>query len=152
MPDYVLIDGDQAIFIALFQAPPGAVAPVANVIVQPGKLVASGPATRGGKKVCIAGDEASVSVPGCVYTTPMHPIPGTGTLEIKELGADQTAQKTRSGDKATLLVGTTFQARFKVVGKAKMPQPPPAPPQDDATAEYSGTGTFVTTNTKFRGV
>lgn len=138
--DYVLIDGDQAIFDAAFED--------ATVVVQPGKLVASGPATVGDTKMCIAGDEASVSVPGCAYTTKIYSVPGTGTLEIAALGGDQTATKTQSGGTKVLLVGSTFTARFKVVVKA---QPPPNSGPPDGKPEYSGSGHFETTNTKFRG-
>jgi hypothetical protein len=37
----------------------------ATVIVQPGKLEGSGPATVGGNKICVDGDESKVSVAGC---------------------------------------------------------------------------------------
>lgn len=143
MPDYVLIDGDQAIFDAPFGA--------ATVVVQPGKLVAQGPATLGGKKLCIAGDEASVRVQGCTYTTPVHSIPGTGTLEILMLGPDQTATKTSSGATPVLLVGSMFTAKFTVQSPAQKPPPPPGPPVPDPLAIYIGTGKFQTTNTKLRG-
>ena len=42
MPDFILLEGDQAIFLPNFG--------VAVVVVKPGKLKGSGPATRGGKK------------------------------------------------------------------------------------------------------
>ena len=141
MADYVLIDGDQAIFMPVFGA--------AMVIVQAGALEASGPATVGGKKWCVDGDEGSVSVKGCVYTTSSHSIPGTGTLEISALASDQVATKTANGGKAALLVGSSFTAKFSVQSPAQQPSSPPIP---DPTPEYSGSGTFVTTNSKLRGV
>lgn len=140
MADYVLLDGDLVLFTPSFGA--------ATVVVQPGTLIASGPATVNGKKVCVAGDEKSVSVAGCSYITPSHPIPGTGTLEIAALAGDQTAGKTRSGGAPVLLVGGRFQAAFVVQAPAKQPQPP----LPDPTPRYVGSGTFVTTNTKLRGV
>jgi hypothetical protein len=143
MSDYILIDGDKANFIPSFEAAP--------VAVQPGTLEASGPATLNGTKLCVAGDEKSVSVKSCTYTTPSHSIAGTGTLKIESLAGDQTAQKTRSGNKLVLLVGSSFKATFKVQTPAMKPQPP-APPDPDPTQQYSGTGTFTTTNTKFTGV
>src|SRR5689334_21719240 len=104
--DYVLIDGDQAIFMPTFGA--------ATVAVQPGKLTASGPGTVGNKPMCVEGDESSVSVPGCMYMTPQYSIPGVGTLEIAALAGDQKASKTQTGGKKVLLVGSNFDAKFKV--------------------------------------
>lgn len=143
MSDHVLIDGDKATFIPIFGEAP--------VIVQPGTLTASGPATVNDKKVCIAGDEDSVSVNACAYMTPSHPIPGTGTLRIEKLARDQTASKTRSGGTPVLLVGGSFEATFTVDSPAMKPKPP-APPDSDPKQQYKGTGRFITTNTKLTGV
>jgi len=73
MPDFILIEGDKANFLPNFGA--------AIVVVQPGDLKGSGPATLTGKKLCVDGDEKKVSVPGCSYMTPQYSIPGTGTKE-----------------------------------------------------------------------
>ena len=143
MSDYLLIDGDQAMFTPSFGA--------ATVIVQPGRLMASGPATVNGRKVCIAGDEGSVSVAGCSYLTASHPIPGTVTLQIASLAGDQMAGKTRSGTTAVLLVGSSFTAAFVVQSPAQQPTPGGSP-VPDPTPRYTGTGTFVTANTRFKGV
>lgn len=140
--DYVLIDGDQAIFQPTFGA--------ATVAVQPGKLIASGPGTVGNKPMCVEGDEGTVKVPGCIYMTPQHSIPGVGTLEIASLAGDQKAGKTQTGGKKVLLVGSNFNAKFKVSSPAQQPVPGSSP-VPDATLEYSGQGKFITTNTKFRG-
>lgn len=142
MSDLILIDGDIVNFLPNFGA--------AIVVVRPGTFQASGPATLNGKKICVDGDEKEVSVPGCVYMTPQYSIPGTGTLKIAALAANQKAQKTQTGGKKVLLKGGNFTAKFEVQNPAKQPQPP-APPLPDATPEYSGNGTFVTTNTKFLG-
>jgi Contractile injection system spike tip protein len=139
--DYVLIDADTATFLPSFGA--------AVVVVQPGSLSASGPATLGGKRLCIVGDEQSVSVPGCMYMTPAYPIPGTGTLEISALAGDQQASKTSSGNAKLMLVGGQFTAKFTVQQPAQQPTPGGSP-IPDATPEYSGHGSFMTTNTKFR--
>jgi hypothetical protein len=144
MGDYVLIDGDQAIFLPTFGA--------ATVVVQPGQITGSGPATVGNKKVCVEGDEKSVSVPGCTYMTPQYSIPGVGTLEIAALAGDQKASKSQTGDTKMLLVGSQFTAKFKVQSPAKQPPPSAGPPIPDSTPEYSGNGNFITTNVKFRGV
>jgi hypothetical protein len=141
MSDYVVIAGDQALFDPSFGA--------ATVTVRPGILRATGPATRGGKGMCIDGDERSVSVPGCSYVTPSYPIPGLGTLEIASLASDQIAGKTRSGQTSLILVGSRFLARFVVQVPAQ--QPTSAGPVPDPAPRYSGTGTFQTTNSTFRG-
>lgn len=142
--DYLLVDGDQAIFHPTFEA--------AQVVVRSGVLAASGPATLGGKKLCVVGDEKSVKVPGCLYTTMSHPIPGTGTLEVAGLAGDQQSAKMTTGGAKLLLVGGSFTARFTVDSGSPAQQPAPSgPPLRDTKGQYSGTGQFTTTNTKFRG-
>lgn len=144
MSKFILLDDDKANFNPTFG--------LATVIVRPGDLKASGKSTLNGKKVCIDGDEKNVSVPSCVYTTPIHSIPGTGTLKIAVLGGDQKAKKTNSGGKPVLLKGSTFTAKFEVQNPAKKPPSAPGePPTPDPTPQYSGTGTFITTNTKWQG-
>ena len=144
MPDFILIDGDMVNFMPNFGA--------AIVVVQPGKCKGSGPATLNGKKICVAGDEKNVSVPGCAYMTPQYSIPGTGTLKIAALAGDQKAKKTQTGGKLVLLKGGNFTAKFEVQSPAKQPPPGPGSPIPDATPQYSGNGTFITTNTKFQGL
>ena len=143
MSDFILMEGDQVIFMPAF-AP-------AIVVVQPGKLEGSGPATIGGKKICVDGDESKVSVAGCAYMTPQYSIPGTGTLKISALAGNQKATKTRTGNKAVLLKGGSFTARFEVQSPAQQPPPGPGSPVPDATSQYSGNGMFVTTNARFLG-
>lgn len=143
MSDFILIDGDQAVFMPNFGA--------AVVVVQPGNIQGSGPAKLDSKGLCVDGDEASVSVPGCTYMTPQYSIPGTGTLKIDSLAADQVAQKTNTGAKPVILKGGNFTAKFEVQSPAQQPPPGPGSPIPDATPSYSGSGMFVTTNTKYRG-
>jgi hypothetical protein len=143
MADLILVDGDKAFFLPNFGP--------AVVVVQPGALQASGAATLSKKKVCLDGDEANISVPGCVYVTPQYSIPGTGTLKIAALAADQKAKKTRSQGKPVLLKGGNFTAKFEVQTPAQQPPPGPTSPIPDTTPQYSGSGMFVTTNSKFRG-
>ena len=143
MSKYVLINGDQAHFIPSFG--------IAMVAVRPGTLTASGPTTLHSSKLCVTGDEKTVLVPGCMYTTPSYPIPGVGTLQIKKLKDKQIARKTASGGKAVLLVGETFEAEFVVQSPAMKPRPP-ASPEEDSEKQYDGTGMFITTNTKLTGV
>ena len=143
MADFILIEGDQAIFLPNFGA--------AVVVVRPGDLQGSGPATLNGKTICVDGDEKNVSVPACTYVTPQYSIPGTGTLKIAALAANQKARKTRTGNKLVLLKGGNFTARFDVQSPAQQPPPGPGAPIPDATPQYSGSGMFVTTNLKFQG-
>ncbi len=143
MPDFILVEGDKANFLPAFGA--------AVVVVKPGDLKGSGPATLTGKKLCVDGDEKNVSVPGCMYMTPQYSIPGTGTLKIAALAGNQKAQKTQTGGKAVLLKGGSFTAKFEVQSPAKQPPPGPGPPIPDASPQYSGNGMFITTNMKFQG-
>jgi hypothetical protein len=143
MSDFILVEGDQAIFMPNFGA--------AVVVVQPGELAGSGPATLDGKKISVDGDEKDVSVPGCVYMTPQYCIPGSGTLKIDSLAGDQKASKTQTGGKAVLLKGGTFTAKFEVQSPAQQPPPGPGSPIPDSSPDYTGSGMFVTTNTKFKG-
>ena len=141
MTDYILIDGDIASFMPAFSP--------AIVVVQPGDITASGKTTLGGKKVCIEGDESSVSVPGCMYIAGGFCIPGTGTLTIASLAGDQVAEKTTDSDTAVMLKGSTFTAEFEVQSPAQQPAPP-APPIPDPPPTYTGSGMFITTNTKWK--
>ena len=143
MADFILIHGDKAIFLPNFTP--------AMVVVRPGNMIASGPATIGGKKICVDGDESKLSVPGCTYMTPQYSIPGVGTLKIDSLAANQKAQKTNTGGKAVLLKGGNFVAKFEVQSPAQQPPPGPGSPIPDSTTQYAGQGNFITTNTKFKG-
>ena len=89
-------------------------------------------------------NEAKVSVPGCMYMTPSHPIPGVGTLKIAALAGDQTARTTQTGGKPVLLKGSMFTAKFEVQTPAQ--QPTPGGPVPDATPQYSGQGQFMPIN------
>jgi len=140
MSDWVLVDGDQALFEPNFGA--------AKVVARPGRLTGSGPLNVGGKAACVDGDEGSVSVPGCIYVAPPHVIPGTGTLTIDSLAGDQLASTSMTGSIKLMVKGSKFTAKFSVASPAMQPQPAPAPPKPDATTEYSGSGRFLTTNRK----
>lgn len=141
MADLILITGDKAIFNPTFGA--------ATVVVQPGTLVGSGKGKINGKPICVDGDEKKVIVPGCNYMTPQYSIPGVGTLSIQSLGGNQKAQQTKSGSKLVLLKGSTFTAKFQVMTPAQ--QPSPGGPIPDSTSQYSGSGSFITTNVKIKG-
>jgi hypothetical protein len=140
MADYILIEGDDALFDSAFAG--------ASVTVRPGKLVGSGPATIDGKKICVQGDETKVIVEGCPYSTPAHPTLGVGTLTIFALAANQKATKTNSGNKPVLLRGNQFTAQFQVKSAAKQAAPANTP---DPLTVYFGTGSFNTKNSLFQG-
>ena len=143
MTDFILTDGDQAVFQPTFGA--------AMVGVRPGILRGVGPATLRGKKLCVDGDEQKVAVPGCMYQTPQYSIPGVGTLKIAALAGDQKARKTLSGGKLVLLKGSLFTAEFEVQNPALQPPPGSGPPIPDPLAKYTGQGRFITNNTTFQG-
>ncbi|HEU0015544.1 MAG TPA: hypothetical protein VFQ45_17845 [Longimicrobium sp.] len=142
MADSILMTGDMVMFIPAFS--PAVIVPV------PGTLAGTGRAGIGKKPVCVDGDEKNVVVPGVVYMTPSHPIPGVGILTIAALGGDQKAKKTKCGGKAVLLKGSTFDAKLQVTAPAQQPAPP-GPPVPDANAEYKGKGQFITTNVQVKG-
>lgn len=141
MADFILTTGDLAMFNPAFGA--------AIVTVIPGNLTGTGKDMITKKMVCVDGDEKMVIVPGCPYMTPSHPIPGVGMLSIASLGADQKAKRTKSNNKPVLLKGSTFNAKFQVMVPAQ--QPTPAGPIPDPAPQYSGTGTFMTTNMRVKG-
>ena len=141
MADFILVTGDMVMFNPAFG--PAVIVPV------PGTLAGSGKSSIGGKPVCVEGDEGKVMVSGVTYMTPSHPVPGVGMLKIDSLGGDQKAKKTKSGGKAVLLKGGTFNAKLQVMTPAQ--QPSPSGPVPDSMTEYSGTGMFVTTNLQVKG-
>ncbi|MGJ5179583.1 hypothetical protein ACQR16_14975 [Bradyrhizobium oligotrophicum] len=139
MSDVIVIDGNMATFQPSFGA--------ATVVVRPGPITASGKAKVTGKLACVAGDETSVSVAGCMYTAGPYSIPGTGTLTIAALAGDQQAGTSQTGGKKLLLKGSNFTARFTVSVPAMQPPPGPGSPIPDPTPSYSGKGSFVATDT-----
>lgn len=141
MADFILITGDTVMFNPTFGQ--------AIVVVQPGTLNGTSTEKVGGMAVCVEGDEANVVVPGCMYVAPPYVVPGVGTLSIDSLSGDQTAKKTKSGGTVVLLKGGVFDAKFEVMAPAQ--QIVAGAPVPDATPEYKGTGSFVTTNTNVRG-
>ena len=136
--DFVIINGDQAIFDPSF--------PPATVIAPPGVITGTAMAKVSGLVACAEGDEASVVVPGAAYFTPSFPIPGVGTLTIESLGPDQKAAKGKSAGRLLILRGTKFRARFQVAAPAQVPVTGGTVP--DPTPVYFGTGSFITTNTR----
>jgi hypothetical protein len=138
--DFLVKDGDLAMFMPAFGA--------AVIVVRPGTITGSGPATATGQAICLEGDEDSVSVPGCMYVAPPYVIPGTGTLQIDQLAGDQLAQTVTAGGKKPILKGSQFTAKFTVASPAQQPQA--SGPVPDATPNYTGQGQFVTTNTSVK--
>lgn len=141
MSDSILIHGDQAVFQPAFGN--------ASVVVAPGLLAATGGATKGGMKLCVSGDELLVMVPGCSYTAGSYSVPGVGTLMIQSLAPDQLAVKTKSAGRPVLLRGSTFTAAFLVQMPAQDVSSSVSIP--DSTPQYTGSGSFVTSNLQFLG-
>ncbi len=138
--DFILVDGDEAVFVPAFGD--------ALVTVLPGRIRGGGPAQAGGRNVCVQGDEGSVKVEGCPYMTPAYSVPGVGTLGIARLAGDQVAGSTESGGAPVLLRGSVFTAGFQVVTPAMTPAVPPVP---DPMTSYEGEGSFITTNLEVMG-
>lgn len=138
MSDFILTDGDTVIFETKFG--------LATVVIpQDGKLIGTGKSEVEGKKVCIEGDEKSVSVSDCNYTAGQFKTPGKGTLKIDGLEDDQKARKMKDGGKAVLLKGSEFKAIFEVTDSAKGPNN-----TSDQNKKYMGKGEFTTANTKLK--
>jgi len=140
MSDFVIQEGDLAMFMPAFGA--------ATVVVRPGTMRGSGQTSITGKKICLQGDESKLMVPGCQYMTPQYSIPGVGTLKISALGGNQTSRKLKSANKPVILKGSTFTATLEVQTPAQQPAPP-GPPVPDSTPQYLGSGNFISTNSKF---
>ncbi len=143
MPDYIILEGDKAIFHPSFGP--------ATVVVQPGDMKGSGVDTVVGKKMCVVGDERHVAITCCSYMTPQYSIPGMGTLRIEQLGSDQKAQQTKSDGKAVILKGGNFTAVFEVQHPALQPLPGEEAPIADPVPSYTGSGKFMTTNNTAMG-
>jgi hypothetical protein len=137
MSDEILRSGDQAIYNPTFGP--------AMVTVSPGTLTGTGAQVNAVKaRVCVQGDQASATVPGCAYVSGPFVTPGTGTLSISALGVDQLSRKSRSGGKPLMLRGTTSTAKFEVISPAT--KPGPEGPVPDPTLTYTGSGSFRTGN------
>ena len=99
-----------------------------------------------GKPVCVAGDEAKVSIV-CTYTVGTFTVPGAGTLTITALASDQSSQVLATpGGKAVLLARAKFTAKLQVTTPAQAP--PGAVPPADTVPIYTGQGEFQSSNTR----
>lgn len=137
MGDYILMEGDQAFFDQTFGD--------AVVVVLPGTMIATGPTTINGKKICVQGDESKVMVLGCSYSVTGF-MGGVGTLKIAGVPNGHVAEKTSVGGKKVLMVGGKFDAAFEVTILAKDSKGVP-----HGKTSFTGTGHFETTNRLFTG-
>lgn len=137
-PDFVLIDSDEVIFMPGFSP--------ATVVTRPGYIKASGGKSVQGRKVCVEGDETTVTVEACLYTSGVFTVAGMGTLKIQALTADQKATQKRSNGANVLLRGAQFEAVFEVTQPAITPDGS----SSDPVKQYPGKGIFKTNNTKLR--
>lgn len=129
MSSLVIVDNDLLIFSPAFGS---------KTVTIPGvpKISGTGEASIQNKKICIAGDEKKVSV-SATYISGAFSIPGTGTVTITSLAADQ--QATYATARTPVIVkGSEFTALFTVNSPALNPQSVP-----DPTPTASGTGTFI---------
>jgi len=138
--DYIVIDGDAAVFEDQFGA--------AMIEVQDGTMVGSGFASVDGAAVCIEADIAAVIVGPVPYSTSSHSQKGAGLLIIDSLADDQLATQTTTNGEAVILVGSKFNAKFQVAVPAIQPG---SPPQPDLTPDYAGYGVFDSQNDLVRG-
>jgi hypothetical protein len=130
-----VIDGDTVNFDPMFEG--------AEVVVKPGTIRASLALFKiQGKGVCRLGDESSVVVSGCIYTTTTHKKPGAGTLTIQALDASQHSQRVLIEGQHALLKGGVLKACFQVTQPACKASPGNPP---DIKTEYRGTARFGTT-------
>jgi len=108
-----------------------------TLLVTPARIAGSGKATVGGKRVCILGDEAKVSL-NATYTTPVYSVAGQGLVTISKLANDQVAKDSIN---ATPLItrGSKFVALFTPTTPATQPPPSSAP---DAAPPSLGSGEF----------
>lgn len=134
MSSLVVIDGDALKFETNFGA--NMVTPTAPCLIQ-----GSGEADITNKKICVLGDESKVSI-AATYTKSTHPTPGTGTITIAALAADQQALFVTAGT-AVIVVGSQFTARFIPGSPAMDPQGKPDPNMGPA----QGNGTFINSQT-----
>lgn len=140
MSDFLLIDNDTAMFLPAFG--------LASVVVRNGVLKASGKLLVSGSKICLEGDESQVVVSGCMYTTPIYTVPGTGIIKIKSLTDNHKSKSVFITDKPVLLKGGQFTAEFSVTAPAQtLPSPSVT---TDSTSAYSGNGQFLTKNAKMQ--
>lgn len=107
----------------------------------------TGTMTVNGMKVCVDGDESSVTVV-CAYFTKAFPIPGSATLTIKSLDPAQKSQVATSKTKAAILATAEFIADLKpdAVLKAKITDASGVTTLDP-TPSYPGKGRFQSQNT-----
>jgi hypothetical protein len=137
--EQIIRSGDQVQFMPNFGA---------AVLLAPAITTITGSAatvSAVGMTACVEGDEKTVVLPGIPYMSGSFVTPGTCTLTIQQLGADQLSRKTKIGGKAVIVKGTTFTAKMQVMSPAMQPNPP-APPVPDPVAVNTGQGMFITTN------
>lgn len=129
MSNYLVIDGDGLNFSEKFG--------LNNVVpVEVCQIKGSGAATILNKKICIFGDEKSVSIKATYYSE-VYPTPGNGTLTILSLAADQQATFV-TAETPAIITGSQFTAKFTVTTPATNPGG-----TADSTPFSMGTGAFI---------
>jgi hypothetical protein len=139
MSNYIVLDGDEVKFDNMF----------GNNFVRPVKdlfISGHGNATIKNKRICVLGDEKTVSVVA-TYTSTVFPVFGTGTITISKLAAEQIIDSA-TADTAIIVVGTKFSALFTV----STPASNNATSATDTVAEVYGTGQFINSQSFVRAV
>ncbi|WP_342323013.1 hypothetical protein AAEY27_00450 [Kosakonia sp. BYX6] len=111
---------------------------------EPCMIKASGIAQILNKKVCVVGDEKKVSIKA-TYMNATYPTPGTGSITITSLAADQQATFALS-TAPLIVIGSQFIALFTPQAPASNPQGPEAAPSPQpGNGKFMNSQTFVTT-------
>ena len=130
-----VITGDTCIFDPM--------AGSAIVSLAPATINGTGMWDVGGKKVCVEGDELTVTSMGTYTKGPM--VGGSCMVQITSLAQSQKSQKCKSNGKVVIMTTGLFNTTITVMSPAIAPGTPPVP---DPVPMYMGTGSFVTSNAK----
>src|ERR1700691_1240295 len=116
--DYIILNNDM---LQITIDPPT----ICPTLMAPVPLIGSGFSTVNDMAVCLEGDELPPSLPApMAYTSGAFTTPGMGTVSVTLQSANKTQAATDT-NKAMLLKGQTFQAKFSVTVPAMQPGPSP---------------------------
>jgi hypothetical protein len=131
----MVIDGDQ------LKIDPAFGHRTVTITTSPAMIRGSGQATVGGKKVCIAGDEAKVKL-NATYIAPGFANAGAGEVTIVGLDPSQLTPGCTSG--AALITRGGAGAKFNALLTVTTPASNPTPPGGaDLAPPGMGTGQFA---------
>jgi hypothetical protein len=131
---FIVVDNDRCTFDKLAEA--------ATTTVSSTTITGMGLADNLGNKLCIIGDERSVTQTGTYKTVVYSKTSGTITATIDSLDSVQISKKVFSNGKAVILCTGKYKVKFSVNTPAMDPDD-----KSDTTSSYMGTGSFITSNT-----